>query len=73
MHEKPMTERHPTPGKDEIALLEPFARLSLGHIELVATAQQAARASQALAGAAVLGFDTESRPTFAKNEASDGP
>lgn len=73
MHEKSTTERHPTPGKDEIALLEPFERLSLLHIELVTTAQQAAHASQALAGAAVLGFDTESRPTFAKNEASDGP
>ena len=73
MHEKSTTERHPTPGKDEIALLAPFERLSLLHIELVTTAQQAAHASQALAGAAVLGFDTESRPTFAKNEASDGP
>ena len=73
MHEKSTTERHPTPGKDEIALLAPFERLSLLHIELVTTAQQAAHASQAMAGAAVLGFDTESRPTFAKNEASDGP
>ena len=68
-----MTERYPTPGKEEIALLAPFERLSLVHIELVTTAQQAAHASQALASAAVLGFDTESRPTFAKNEASDGP
>ncbi|MGV8805376.1 MAG: 3'-5' exonuclease [Polaromonas sp.] len=73
MHEKSTTERHPTPGKDEIALLAPFERLSLLHIELVTTAQQAAHAREALAGAAVLGFDTESKPTFAKNEASDGP
>lgn len=68
-----MTERHPTPGKDEIALLEPFDRLGLHQIEVISTAQQAAGAVQALAGAAALGFDTESRPTFAKNEASDGP
>ncbi|WP_457278777.1 3'-5' exonuclease [Polaromonas sp. P5_D5] len=68
-----MTERHPTPGKEEIALLEPFDRLSLGQIQVVATPAQAAAALQALAGATVLGFDTESKPTFAKNEASEGP
>ena len=68
-----MTERHPTPGKEEIALLEPFERLGLGQIQVVATPAQAAAALQALAGATVLGFDTESKPTFAKNEASEGP
>jgi ribonuclease D len=68
-----MTERHPTPGKEEIALLEPFDRLNLGQIQVVATPAQAAAALQALAGATVLGFDTESKPTFAKNEASEGP
>ncbi len=68
-----MTERHPTPGKEEIALLEPFDRLGLGQIQVVATPAQAAAALQALAGATVLGFDTESKPTFAKNEASEGP
>jgi ribonuclease D len=68
-----MTERHPTPGKEEIALLEPFDRLGLGQIQVVATPAQASAALQALAGATVLGFDTESKPTFAKNEASEGP
>jgi ribonuclease D len=68
-----MTERHLTPGKEEIALLEPFERLGLDQIEVVSTAAQAARALQDLAGATVLGFDTESKPTFAKNEASEGP
>lgn len=68
-----MTERHLTPGKEEIALLEPFERLSLDQIEVVSTAAQAASALQALTGATVLGFDTESKPTFAKNEASEGP
>jgi ribonuclease D len=68
-----MTERHLTPGKEEIALLEPFERLDLDRIEVVSTAAQAASALQALASAAVLGFDTESKPTFARNEASEGP
>ncbi len=67
-----MTELH-TPGKEEIALLEVFDRLGMGHIQLVATPEQAARALKDLAGETVLGFDTESKPTFLKNEASDGP
>jgi ribonuclease D len=68
-----MTERHLTPGKEEIALLEPFDRLGLDQIEVVSTPAQAASALKALAGATVLGFDTESKPTFTKNEASEGP
>lgn len=68
-----MTEQHATPDKDQIALLEPFERLQLPQIELVATAAQAIRALQALSGVTALGFDTESKPTFAKNEASTGP
>ena len=68
-----MTERHPTPDKDEIALLEPFERLGLDQIQLVSTPVQAAQALKELTGATVLGFDTESKPTFAKNEASEGP
>lgn len=68
-----MTERYPTPGKEEIALLEPFERLGLDQIEVVSTPTQAADALKDLAGATVLGFDTESKPTFARNEASEGP
>ena len=68
-----MHERHPTPDKEQIALLEPFERLKLDQIALVSTAQQAARALEELYGATTLGFDTESKPTFAKNEASTGP
>ena len=68
-----MTERHPTPGKEEIERLEPFERLALPQIELISSAQQAGRALQELDGATALGFDTESKPTFAKFEASTGP
>ncbi|ABE44653.1 3'-5' exonuclease [Polaromonas sp. JS666] len=68
-----MTEHFVTPGKDQIALLEPFERLGLAQVQVVSTPQQAGKALEELAGTAALGFDTESRPTFAKNEASDGP
>ncbi len=67
-----MTEKY-TPDKEQINLLEPFDRLGLQHIELVTNAAQASAALQALHKSAVLGFDTESKPTFAKNEASTGP
>ena len=67
-----MTELH-TPDKEQINLLEPFDRLAVQQIQMVSTASQAAAALQALIGETVLGFDTESKPTFAKNEASTGP
>ena len=67
-----MTELH-TPDKEQINLLESFDRLGHGQIHLVASAEQAKAALQALQGEKALGFDTESKPTFAKNEASTGP
>ena len=67
-----MTERH-TPDKEEINLLPAFDRLDLPQIVLVNTPAQAQAAQAALALCTALGFDTESKPTFAKNEASTGP
>ncbi len=66
-------EQHPTPSKDEIALLEPFDRLGLERIVLVNTAAQAREACAELIDNAVWGFDTESKPTFFKDQVSDGP
>lgn len=66
-------EQHPTPGKDEIALLEPFDRLGLDRIVLVNTARQASEACAELIDSAIWGFDTESKPTFFKDQLSDGP
>ena len=63
----------PAPSKPQIALLEPFERLGLERIRLVATAAQAEQAEREMAAVAVFGFDTESKPTFAKGELSDGP
>ncbi|MGV3726688.1 3'-5' exonuclease [Hydrogenophaga sp.] len=66
-------EQHPTPSKDDIALLEPFEQLGLNRITLVSTAAQAREACAALIEHTVWGFDTESKPTFLKDQVSDGP
>ena len=68
-----MHTRHTTPDKAQIALLEPFDRLGLDRIKLVATPAQAHAASAELAAAGVWGFDTESKPTFFKDQVSEGP
>jgi hypothetical protein len=72
-HHASMTSMPPLPSKPQIALLEPFERLGLDRIQLVSTAAQAELAIGELIDVRVLGFDTESKPTFAKGEVSDGP
>lgn len=62
-----------SPGKDEIASLEPLSRLGLDSIVVVSTPQQAQLAYDALVTSRVLGFDTESKPTFFKDQISEGP
>lgn len=64
---------HATPSKEQIALLPEFGRLGLERIVLVATAAQAQQAQAQLKATAVWGFDTESKPTFVKDQVSDGP
>ena len=68
-----MHTRHPVPGKEQIALLDPFDRRGLDRIHLVHTAAQAERARTALTASRFWGLDTESRPTFAKGQESEGP
>lgn len=63
----------PTPSKEEIALLPTFDRLELGQIKLVTTGHAAHQALNELTIASAWGFDTESKPTFLKNEVSEGP
>lgn len=53
--------------------LPPYAGITLGDIVLVKTEAEAAQALAALSNADVVGFDTESKPTFAKGEESTGP
>lgn len=62
-----------TPSNDDIALLPAFPRLEMGDITLVRTLTQARQAWAALQQHAVWGFDTESKPTFVKDQVSDGP
>ena len=68
-----MNTTRPTPSKDEIALLPEFRRLGLAEITLVDSAPQAREAAAALRDHADWGFDTESKPTFFKDQVSDGP
>ena len=68
-----MHTTHDTPSKEQIALLDPFEQLGLDRIELVADAAQARRAAVALSAATVWGLDTESNPTFFKDQVSEGP
>lgn len=72
-HPPSRTAHRSTPDKDQIALLEPFERLSSDRIALVSTPEQADKACDALAAASAWGFDTESKPTFVQGEESDGP
>lgn len=68
-----MSTLHAAPDKDQIALLEPFEQIAALQITLVATAKQAQRAIAAMQPFEALGFDTESKPTFVRDEVSSGP
>lgn len=61
------------PSKADTALLEPFAGLTLAAIVVPATSEEFAAATATIMQAAVVGFDTESKPTFAVGEESTGP
>lgn len=65
--------KKPVPSKDEIATFEPFIGLDLDHIHLPTHADEFAAAAVAIKAAGIVGFDTESKPTFAVGEVSEGP
>ena len=67
------TTPQPLPTREEIALLDAFEGLEMRDIDVVSTAPQAERALAELGALRVVGFDTESKPTFLKNEVSTGP
>lgn len=54
-------------------LLPPYIGIPLADVRLIRTDTEAAAALAALLDADVLGFDTESKPTFTKGEVSTGP
>lgn len=61
-----MTDTH-----DE--LLPPYDGISLADVRMVRTADDAAQALADMLDRDVIGFDTESKPTFRKGEESTGP
>jgi ribonuclease D len=61
------------PTKAEIALLEPFTGLTLKRIHVPTTRAEFASAAAEIKAAGVVGFDTESRPTFVTGDVSEGP
>ena len=54
-------------------LLPPYDGIKLADVRMVKTDRDAAEALAALLAMDVLGFDTESKPTFLKGEVSTGP
>lgn len=61
------------PTKEQIDALPAFVGLRLDQIEVPVTAAQAAAAAEHLLSRRFVGFDTESKPTFAVGETSTGP
>ena len=61
------------PTKDDIALMAPFAGLSLAHIHVPISGPEFASAAAEIKAAGIVGFDTESKPTFVVGDVSDGP
>jgi ribonuclease D len=61
------------PTRDQIALLEPFSGLELDHIHVPAKSGEFASATAEINAAGIVGFDTESKPTFVAGDISEGP
>jgi hypothetical protein len=61
------------PTKEEIALMGPFTGLTLPHIHIPTTEAEFASAAAEIKAAEIVGFDTESRPTFVVGDVSQGP
>ncbi len=61
------------PTKAEIALLEPFIGLTLERIHMPTTTEEFASAAAEIKAAGIVGFDTESKPTFVTGDVSEGP
>ena len=71
--EFPMSMPKTTPLKAEIAELAEFEGLGMEDVFLVTSGRQAGMALEELMMARIVGFDTESKPTFRKGQKSEGP
>lgn len=61
------------PSKADTSLLEPFVGLPLEEIHVPADRAQFDAATAEILAESVVGFDTESKPTFRVGEVSNGP
>lgn len=61
------------PDKEQIKDLALFQNLAIEHIHVIYSHEQCQRWAEELCSAALLGFDSESKPTFKKGEVSTGP
>ena len=61
------------PTREEIALLEPFPGLDLDRIHVPCGTDEFASAAAEISAAGIVGFDTESKPTFVVGDVSEGP
>lgn len=61
------------PLKTEIAAMEPFEGLTMDSVMVISDEDQAVYAREILFHAEIVGFDTESKPTFHKGQKSTGP
>ncbi len=72
MRKKP-SESLPAPRDDDLLGLPLFDGLPLARIVVVDDSQRADEARRDLIDRPVVGFDTESRPTFSREQVSEGP
>jgi ribonuclease D len=63
----------PVPTKPEIAVFDPFVGLTLAEIVVPTTTEEFAAATDEIMASGIVGFDTESKPTFTTGEVSTGP
>lgn len=61
------------PGEEDESALPLYVGIALDDVCLVTSSALASAARQDLLAAGVVGFDTESKPTFRKGEVSTGP
>ena len=61
------------PNKSELALLEPFTGLPLEKIHVPSVQSDFVTATEEILAAGIVGFDTESKPTFKVGDVSTGP
>lgn len=65
--------RLPLPDRETMNALAPFEALTIDQVQVVTTADAADTLLARWQAGIVLGFDTESRPTFRVGEQSEGP